>query len=293
MNASEYSISAAKKAVNYTLVLQHEVFIKSLDGRLFSAPIAKPLGRVLDIGTGSGIWAAEVAAEHPAAEVIGIDSYPQPQIAAPSNCRFIVMDAEKEKDWEKIGDGATFDLMHTRLVPFHIKEVPGVLRRCYEHLRPGGYIEMHEVWPPLRTDEPPGAPEHASKLISWTKLRVEGAAKIGIDQNLAGLLPGLLSKAGFVDVQVQELKFPVGPWMEDEKMKDVGRTWLKLLQIVHGKTVTPGDLLTHLGMEIPEITKIVEEANKELGVGKIYTKAMFIWARKPEGVIDRICRSFC
>jgi hypothetical protein len=173
-----------------------------------------------------------------------------------------------------------FDIMHTRLVPFHVKEVPGVLRRCYEHLKPGGYIEMQELWPPLRTDEPPGAPEHASKVIEWTKLRLEAAAKIGIDQNIASQLPEALSEAGFVDVQVQDHKFPVGPWMEVQKMKDLGSTFLQLMQL--SKMVSSKDLLSHLGMGEQQIIDLVEQANKELGVGKIYAMAQFVWARKAE-----------
>lgn len=183
---------------------------------------------MLDIGTGSGIWAAQLATENPTVHVVGIDNYPQRQIATPSNCSFVSMDAEQ--DWEVIGD-AKFDVMHTRLVPFHIKAMPGVLRRCHEHLTPGGYIEMQELWPPLQTDELPGTAEYASKVLEWSRLRFEAAAKIGIDQNLAGQLPEELSKAGFIDVQVQDHKFPVGSWMEDEKMKDLGNTFFELLQL--------------------------------------------------------------
>ena len=281
MSSHEYSLSAAKEEVDIRLIIQHEVFVKTIDGHLLNAPVAKPIGRVLDIGTGSGLWAAELATENPTAEIVGIDNYPQPQIAAPSNCHFIAMDAEQ--DWKKIGgdDGDTlFDVMHTRLVPFHIKEVPGVLHRCYKHLKPRGYIEMQELWPPLRTDEPPGAPEHASKVIEWTRLRLEAASKLGVDQNMASQLPEALSKAGFVDVQVQDHKIPVGPWMEDEKMKDLGSMFLELLQL--SKMVSSEHLLTHLGMGEQEIIDLVEQASKELGVGKIYAMARFVWARKPE-----------
>jgi SAM-dependent methyltransferase len=194
-----------------SLILQHESFIKILEGRLLNAPVVEPIVRVLDIGTGCGIWAAEFATEHPTTEVIGIDVFPQPTIAAPRNCHFTIQDAEE--DW-KLGD-AKFDIIHTRLVPFHAKEVPAVLRRCYEHLNPGGYIEMQESWPPCRTDEPPGAPEHNSKVIEWTKLRLEAASKIGIDQAITGRLPEALSEAGFVELQSHDYKWPVGPWMED------------------------------------------------------------------------------
>lgn len=42
------------------------------NGDLYKAPISKPQ-RVLDIGTGTGIWAIDYATDHPEAEVIGLD----------------------------------------------------------------------------------------------------------------------------------------------------------------------------------------------------------------------------
>ncbi|KAH8693787.1 sam dependent methyltransferase [Talaromyces proteolyticus] len=256
------------------LILQHEAFRKTLDGRLLNAPVTEPVGRVLDIGTGSGLWAAEFATEHPTAEILGIDIFQQPTITQPSNCHLMIQDAEQ--DWE-VGD-AKFDVIHTRLVPFHAKELQAVLRRCYEHLKPGGYIEMQEVWPPCRTDEPPEAPEHASKVIEWTQLRLEAASKLGIDQAIAGQLPKILHEVGFVEVQTQDHKWPIGPWMEDEKMKDIGNIYLELLQL--GKMDASKELLSHLGMEERQIINLVEQVGKELGIGKLYTPVRIVWARK-------------
>ncbi|KAH8906835.1 sam dependent methyltransferase [Coniochaeta sp. PMI_546] len=258
------------------LILQHEAFKKILDGRLLSAPIAGPVDRVLDLGTGCGIWAAEFAEAHPSAEIIGVDNFPQPTITAPPNCRFIALDAEQ--DWEELGD-TRFDVIHTRLVPFHADGVQAVLKRCYDHLSTGGWMEMQEAWPPCRTDEPLGAPEHKSKVIEWTKLRFEAAARLGIDQDIAGRLPEFLSEAGFVDVQLRDHKWPIGPWMEEEKMKDIGEINLELLQ--HSMMGLSKELLANLGMGEKEVVDFVEQVRRELGLGKIYTPVRFVWARKP------------
>jgi hypothetical protein len=51
--------------------MHHEVFRLILEG-LHRAPVHNP-GRILDIGTGTGIWAIEMADKYPEAEVIGMD----------------------------------------------------------------------------------------------------------------------------------------------------------------------------------------------------------------------------
>ena len=42
------------------------------NGELYKAPIENPQ-RVLDLGTGTGIWSIDYATDHPEAEVIGLD----------------------------------------------------------------------------------------------------------------------------------------------------------------------------------------------------------------------------
>lgn len=67
-----------------SLDLQHNMFLLTFEDKLGTAPPndkdAK-IGRVLDVGTGTGIWAIDFGDEHPEAEVRGIDlSAVQPEL---------------------------------------------------------------------------------------------------------------------------------------------------------------------------------------------------------------------
>jgi predicted O-methyltransferase YrrM len=56
--------------------LVHHLYGLLLGGKLFLAPIPHEPHRVLDLGTGTGIWAMDFADEYPSAEVIGTDLSP-------------------------------------------------------------------------------------------------------------------------------------------------------------------------------------------------------------------------
>ena len=52
--------------------MHHEGMLLCMGGALYMAPV-EDAQRVLDIGTGTGIWAIDYATDHPEAEVIGLD----------------------------------------------------------------------------------------------------------------------------------------------------------------------------------------------------------------------------
>ncbi|KAK8072538.1 hypothetical protein PG996_005886, partial [Apiospora saccharicola] len=93
------------------LDLQHASFELVLEGRFGLAPVRNPKF-VIEVATGTGIWANEFARQHPDCHVVGTDlSLIQPA-NAPPNCEFIKEDSEDE--W--VFTQYKFDYVHLRTV---------------------------------------------------------------------------------------------------------------------------------------------------------------------------------
>lgn len=96
--------------------------------RLHFAPLAEDVHTILDIGTGTGIWAIEMGDQFPSADVLGIDLSPIQPEWVPSNVHFMVDDAESE--WVHPRDH--FDYIHTRHTVMAIKDWPRLYRTALE-----------------------------------------------------------------------------------------------------------------------------------------------------------------
>lgn len=70
--AGNYYVFPEDEAEQERLDLQHEMFLFTFGRNLYNAPLEKDkLKEVLDLGTGTGIWAIDFADDFPNAQVIG------------------------------------------------------------------------------------------------------------------------------------------------------------------------------------------------------------------------------
>jgi tRNA1(Val) A37 N6-methylase TrmN6 len=70
-----------------------------LNGKLHVAPIEKNPGKILDLGTGTGIWCIEMGDEYPSAEIVGTDLSKIQPGWVPPNVSFEIDDWDDEWTW--------------------------------------------------------------------------------------------------------------------------------------------------------------------------------------------------
>lgn len=213
------------------LDLQHHMSLITLDNKLLLAPIdgdgdgdraadgpptgRPPVQRVLDVGTGTGIWAMDFADSHPSAQVIGNDlSAIQPRMV-PSNCDFEVDDVEAE--WTH---RVPFDVVYCRMLVGSLKDWPRFFAQAFAHLRPAGWCETHNIDFPVRCDDGTLTPDHA--LYKWSANQLDGFNRIGSSIAIGSRYRRMMLDAGFERVSQVVHKWPVNAWPKGRKEKTLG-----------------------------------------------------------------------
>lgn len=192
------------------LDFQHFVLRQAFRGN-YAAPLHHPTD-ILDVGSGTGRWAKEMASTFPAARVSGLDikepvtdengassSVSDPH---PVNYTFVAGNILKGLPFPD----ATFDFTHQRLLFFAIPtdRWPFVLSELSRVTRPGGWVEVvegHYGYDPMG----PAAQQIADAMLAAMLRR-------GIDPRSSAHLEQLVSNAGLQQVQLQTVKLPVGDW---------------------------------------------------------------------------------
>ncbi|KAG4256548.1 hypothetical protein FPRO03_14012 [Fusarium proliferatum] len=130
---------------------QHNLFLLTFDNKLGLSPPNLPdskVKRVLDLGTGTGIWAIEFGVDHPEAEVIGVDLSPIQFSLVPPNVRFHIDDIHEQWEFSE-----PFDYIHSRMMNFSISNWPEYFNKIYKNLAPGGYVEIQEIDVMMKSDD--------------------------------------------------------------------------------------------------------------------------------------------
>ncbi|KAF4866576.1 Secondary metabolism regulator LAE1 [Colletotrichum siamense] len=172
------------------------------------------VGRVLDVGTGTGIWACEFGDEHPEADVIGFDLSATFTTYHPPNVRFEVDDLEEPWTY------GTFDYIHSRMMNGCIANWDAYARKCFDNLNPGGWVEINETALMPKSDD--GTLTEESMILKIARLIRQASIMFG---RVAGDMEDIrevLTRAGFVDVKVLKMKWPTNSWAKEDRHREIG-----------------------------------------------------------------------
>ena len=256
------------------LDLHHRITCLLLDEDLHKAPIARSSMRnVLDIGTGTGIWALQFAQEYPDASIVGTDlSLIQPKGIVP-NVEFIREDAEGD-EWTF---DHSFDYIHARYFCAFVTDIRKVIQKAYKHLEPGGWLEFQETTHEMMSQDD-SLNGTAIKTVggTWNAIMVSNGRNPWAMMNLKPILLEL----GFVDVVEDIQPLPIGPWAKDPRYKDIGSMHGAAIERAIGSGVKA---LVNSGMTEGQVNHLVKQARAELRSGKVFAHQFFyvVYGRKP------------
>ncbi|KAF2138077.1 uncharacterized protein K452DRAFT_234911 [Aplosporella prunicola CBS 121167] len=255
--------------------MKHALVVTVMGNMLHYAPIGDNPQNILDIGTGTGIWAVEMAETYPSATVQGYACIKQHVV--PPNCRFMVDDAESP--W--LDPKEYYDLIHGRHILQAIKNFPAMLQTAYEHMKPGAYVELHEFEYQAGCDDG-SLPKDGYKLEEMLKYVAEGLKRLGPDLYGVLKLPQMLKDAGFVNVEDRITKVPIGPWAKNKLLRKTG-LYLQAIGLDGLQAIAMAPMTRGLGWSPQSVEVFLKDVRDQMKDPSIHAYYNFhaIYAQKP------------
>ncbi|KAL3298919.1 methyltransferase [Colletotrichum asianum] len=263
---------------NERLDMQNEICFLTFHNKLGFAPPCDPdakVGRVLDLGTGTGLWAIEYADEHPDAEVLGVDLSPIQPRDVPPNLKFEVDDVEE--DWLY---SQKFDYIHLRFLNGSIADWKKLFKKAYDFTKPGGYFELQENDFLFASDDGTLSPE--KPLAKFSSLVREACVKFGRQFIDVPLMEDMMKQVGFQDVALQRFKWPSNPWPKGPHYKKIGE-WNYHNFVAAAEALAMGPLTRAHGYTKEEVDVFLIDVRKNMRDPKIhsYLTIYTLVGRKP------------
>lgn len=204
LSTATYALPKDEREIN-RLDLQHFIARYALQGN-YHAPLQNPRA-ILDVGTGTGRWAQEMAQTFPAAQVTGCDlleaeTGKQAAGIVPPNYQFHTGDVLKGLSFAD----QSFDFIHQRFLIMGIPtdRWPHIIRELVRLTRPGGWIEIVETETQARNPGP--------NVQKYCDLVTMASKRRGIDSASVPRLGNMLQQAGLSNVQAKSVNVPIGKW---------------------------------------------------------------------------------
>ncbi|PSN69549.1 S-adenosyl-L-methionine-dependent methyltransferase [Corynespora cassiicola Philippines] len=259
------------------LDLNHHLCLMLMDDQLHLAelPENKPL-RILDAGTGTGIWAMDIADKFPNSEVIGNDLSPIQPKWVPPNVHFEVDDIEST--WPP---RAPFDYIHIRYMLGSIQDWPNLLKQAYDQTAPGGWVELQDFNTHGYSEDSSAGEDNM--VLKFCDVFNKACDKMGRSGSPGQHLKGWVEAAGFTNVHHKVYKVPIGPWAKDKKLKQIGALYLiNLTELLEAALL---GLLTRVeGWTPEEVQVFMAQVRNDLKKKSVHIMQEFhvVWAQRPD-----------
>ncbi|GJC84016.1 secondary metabolism regulator LAE1 [Colletotrichum liriopes] len=246
---SEVSNTASSTTSLSSSILQHRIengrtYHRYKDGTPPCNEDAK-VGRVLDVGSGSGSWAIDFGDLHPEAE--------------------------------------PFEYIHSRFMTASIRNWEEYIKKCYDNLTPGGYLELQDADVMPRSDDDL-LPKDAA-IIEYVNLLKEVSKKLGREYVEVSSLKNMMIEAGFLDVEMRMYKWPHNEWPKDPRYKKLG-FWTQENFGSALEAICMAPFTRVLGWTRDEVNVFLVQVRKDLKNKSYhaYSPVYCIVGRKPEKV---------
>lgn len=234
------------------------IWLMTLENKPYISPIATNHAPqlVLDVGTGTGAWAIEFAKRNPSSRVTGTDLSAIQPAATIFNYEFKIKNAEV--DWTFT---EPFDFIHSRMLRLGIHGWPHYFRRCFDNLKPGGWLEEQEIQMSAVSTDGSAGPDSAP--FQWVDLLMQAVEIGGIDPKANNRFGQHLKEQGFVNIVERVYEWPIGEWLKDQKAKDFGKaTKTNLMKGLEGLSLL---LLTeNLEWTRQEVEILIQEVRQDI-----------------------------
>lgn len=226
-----------------------------MKGRLHGCPPLKDPQRILDVGTGNGIWAIDCGDVYPNAEVIGVDLSPIQPRWVPPNVTFEVDDVEQT--WTYPDN--SFDMVYIRQLIGFIDDWSKIYEQAMRVLKPGGVLEISDFMG-LGSDDNTLPAE--STMMKWCMMWMEGITTAG-RKILTHEHSKQLPKFGFEGVKYESIKIALGTWPKIKAEKDLG-FYMRQHMIDGCESISLAVFTRFLGMDRDGVRNINNKFKKDL-----------------------------
>ena len=188
---------------NESMDINHHNLTLGIGGKLFLAPLdTDRISHVLDVGTGTGLWAIDFADAYPEVEVVGTDISPIQPTWIPPNIKFEIEDYTRPWTF----DENSFDFVHLRWLLGSVPDWDALLHEAYRATKPGGWVQSYEASVNYKSDHAAITPDSA--LGQWGKFYEEGGKKMGNSCRIVEeeLQRKGMEAAGFINIEEYNFK---------------------------------------------------------------------------------------